>query len=101
MTPDLAGIYKIVHLATGRVYVGSASKMCHRWSRHRQELRDGTHRNAHLQAAWTKYGEDTFKFAVLEWTDDLDTREQYWMDELNAVGEGGFNLCPTARSSRG
>lgn len=94
------GIYAIRHLDSARVYVGSASNLSKRWSRHRRDLRSGLHRNAHLQSAWDKYGEYAFEFVVLELTDHLDVREQHWIDALDSF-DNGFNLCPTARSSRG
>lgn len=94
------GIYAITHLATGRAYVGSASNISKRWHRHRRELGAGGHCNAHLQAAWNRYGADAFTWSVLEFTSDLTAREQHWIDKLDAY-EQGFNLCPTARSSRG
>lgn len=94
------GIYAITHSASGRVYVGSASNISKRWSRHRKDLECGEHRNAHLQAAWDRHGPDAFAFEVLELTGDLTAREQWWMDRLDAY-TAGFNLCPVARSSRG
>lgn len=96
------GIYAIRLRLDGRVYVGSASNISKRWSRHRKDLRDGKHPNKHLQAAWGKYGEGAFDWQVLELTTSLTEREQYWIDHLEATSdEKGFNHCPTARSSRG
>jgi len=97
---EAPGIYAITHLRTGRVYVGSASNISKRWSAHRKALRLGRHLNPHLQLAWTKYGECAFSFSIIEVTDNLTAREQFWIDELQAVAEG-FNICPIARSSRG
>lgn len=94
------GIYCIRHCGSGRVYVGSAGNFSKRWHAHRKALRTGSHRNQHLQAAWSKYGEAAFDFEILEFTRDFDAREQHWMDTLEAYAQG-FNLCPIARSSRG
>lgn len=96
---EQSGIYSIKHIATGRVYVGSASNISKRWSRHRKDLRSNQHSNKHLQAAWNKYGETAFVFEVIELTNDLTQREQFWIDNLHALD--GFNIAPTARSSRG
>ncbi|HZR43797.1 MAG TPA: GIY-YIG nuclease family protein [Ktedonobacteraceae bacterium] len=96
------GIYVIRHLESGKVYVGSANNISKRWSRHRKDLRAGTHSNKHLQAAWTKYGEEAFVFEILELTNQLDVREQFWMDYTECINpEKGYNYCPIARSSRG
>jgi group I intron endonuclease len=96
------GIYAIRHLESGKVYVGSACNISKRWHRHKKDLRLGIHRNKHLQAAWTKYGEEAFVFEILELTNELDTREQFWMDYTKCINpEKGYNYCPIARSSRG
>lgn len=96
------GIYAIYHIASRKAYVGSASNISKRWSRHRKDLQNGTHKNKHLQAAWNKYGEHAFVFEVLELTSDLDTREQYWIDKTGCLDpKKGYNSCPIARSTRG
>lgn len=95
------GIYAIEHLS-GKCYVGSASNISKRWSRHRADLRLGKHRNLHLQAAWDRDGEAAFTFRILEITEDLTAREQHWIDALGVCDPGkGYNKAPTARSSRG
>lgn len=52
-----SGIYRIVNLANDKFYIGSAVNLERRWYMHRNRLNAGKHRNAHLQAAWSKYGE--------------------------------------------
>ncbi len=96
------GIYAIRHIESGKVYVGSASNISKRWSRHRKDLRMGIHKNKHLQSAWTKYSEEAFAFEILELTSELDAREQFWIDSTGCINsDKGYNLCPIARSSRG
>jgi hypothetical protein len=59
------GVYVIEHIASGEKYFGSAAKpFDQRWGNHRQKLLTGKHTNAHLQAAWSKYGEDAFVFRI-------------------------------------
>ena len=40
------------------------------------------HTNNHLQNAWDKYGEENFRFEILEQCEirDLNRREKYWID---------------------
>ncbi len=99
-----AGVYLIVHRATGRAYVGSTSDIAKRWSRHRQELRDGTHKNRHLQAAWNLYGPETFDWRVLATTppEHRIEVEQWAIDWLEATNpDKGFNSAPVAGVSYG
>lgn len=99
-----SGIYKIEHLASGRIYVGSAVSLHIRWNEHRAKLRTGRHENPRLQNAWTKYGEQSFAFSVLEFVEDramLVACEQRWIDELTAFTKPNFNINPRADSRLG
>lgn len=57
-----AGIYEIVHVASGRRYIGSSRNVRYRLQRHRCDLRGGRARSRYLQNVWNKYGEDAFAF---------------------------------------
>lgn len=99
-----SGVYAITHLDSTRVYIGSSVNVPRRWSSHRRDLRRGTHPNRYLQAAWTKYGEQAFAFAVVEECPPglLVQREQAWLDELRPFEQSrGFNLSPSAYSLLG
>lgn len=93
-----SGIYEIVNLVNGKRYVGSALNLRQRWQGHRSRLRQQKHHSAHLQAAWNKYGEDSFDFRVLErcGRDELLDREQHHID----IG-CHYNKSPTAGSPLG
>ena len=51
---DFSAIYGIRHIASGRIYVGSAVRTNARWRQHRSQLQRGTHHSRYLQAAWSK-----------------------------------------------
>ncbi len=98
-----SGIYKIVNLIDGKMYIGSAVNLSKRWSEHQWKLSTNISPHLHLQNAWNKYGEDIFKFEVLEFIEDWTTlieREQHWIDFYDAVNNG-YNLCSVAGSSLG
>lgn len=79
-----AGIYAIVNVANGRRYIGSSARVCARLRQHGRDLSLGCHFNKHLQAAWNKYGEDQFRFVIVETvpnTDLLLDREQVRLTE--------------------
>ena len=78
------GIYKIINVVNNKFYVGSAVDLKRRKTRHFSELRTGRHNNRHLQAAWIKYGEQAFVFAVVEELPedaDLLAAENVWLKE--------------------
>lgn len=100
-----SGIYSIIHTASGKVYVGSATRSIRkRWQDHRRELPLNIHRNKRLQHAWNKYGHDAFIFAVIEScaAEECLVREQFHIDRLkSADDEFGYNINPTAGSQLG
>lgn len=93
-------IYKIRNVVNGKFYVGSAKDTRVRFRQHRKLLRKGTHHCKHLQAAWNKYGEDVFKFEVVErlssW-EELEPAEDRWL--LEHVGQPYcYNIGRSARA---
>ncbi len=99
--PQISGVYQIKCTANGKIYVGSAVDMRDRCEHHRSSLRHGNHPNAHLQAAWNKYGEEYFEFTALELTNrnGLLQAEQNWLDKTKAFKRAvGFNILNTAGS---
>jgi group I intron endonuclease len=84
-------IYRIRNVVNQKFYVGSTTGIRERFRTHRKRLRNNRHHCQHLQAAWNKYGEDCFKFEVLEvLVDEVDLQavEDEW---LNAFV--GKNFC--------
>lgn len=101
--PHASGIYQILCVSTGKIYIGSARDIGVRWQKHRGDLEHGKHQNRHLQKAWQKYGADAFQFTVIELVFEvcLLEREQYWLDRLQPFRNRGFNICTRAGSSLG
>ena len=99
-----SGVYSITNKVNGKVYVGSALSVRGRMIMHRSLLRKGRHENEYLQRAWNKYGENNFRFDVLEVCEPTNCiiREQYWMDSLKVVNRKlGYNICPIAGNAMG
>lgn len=77
------GIYAIINLINGKMYVGSSVDMEYRWfSRHLNHLQKNKHENQHLQSSWNKYGEENFEIIILEKCDrsKFKEREEYFMN---------------------
>ena len=68
--PKLMGIYQITNIVNGKRYIGKSKDIRRRWTIHVQLLRRKEGTNAKLQHAWTKYGEDSFTFQILEIVED-------------------------------
>lgn len=97
---NASGVYVIANLASEKLYIGSSAKLRNRLTTHIWLLRNNRHKNAHLQAAWNKYGEDAFMFAPLQYApvDDLESVEQGMIDKYRDVA---YNLREVSSSNRG
>ena len=100
-----SGIYLIINLINGMLYVGSAVNLNRRWIEHKAALNNDRHCNIHLQRAWVKYGGDAFQFTIVEMVEDVSKLieiEQLWINASNCCDrEIGYNLCSVAGSQLG
>ena len=96
----LAGVYIIVHIPSGRRYVGSAARSFkHRWNGHKTDLKRGVHHSKWMQRIYNKYGADVFRFeiALVCRPEDCLLYEQQVID----LYKPEFNTSPTAGSALG
>lgn len=99
--PRTSGIYKIVCVPTGKVYIGSATNIYFRIHSHLSLLRNNQHSNSHLQASWNKYKECSFELKEIELVliPFLAEREQYYIDKLKTMDRAkGFNIFSADRT---
>lgn len=89
----MAVIYGLVHVASGRTYVGcTAGKLMKRFREHRCLLNNNKHKEPILQKEWTTYGPEAFRIENLEQlvlgasTDQKREAELRWMKKLEAEG---------------
>lgn len=99
----VSGIYAIVNIVNDKIYVGSAVNFSERWRLHNLALSKNKHHNRHLQAAYNKYGKDSFIFVVIEYTKVwLLEREEHWINTLDSTNiEIGYNICKATRNRHG
>ena len=101
-----SGIYSIKNIQNNKIYIGSSIAIERRWKEHLNKLRLNKHENRRLQNSWNKYGEEAFKFNILEIvepTKDLIlSREQFFIDQYKSYDKlFGFNLFKIAGSPQG
>lgn len=87
-----AGVYCIMHLPTGKFYIGSSINLLERMKGHNRDLKNGSmnpgdeksrHSNKHLQNSFNKYNGENYVFFILEHVDNffmVEEREQFWLD---------------------
>lgn len=100
-----SGVYQIRNTVNGKLYVGSAAKgFTPRWTKHRSDLRNGSHHSPKLQRAWNKYGEESFVFEVIVRCapEECIREEQRVLDETRSYDKHrGYNICRVAGSFLG
>ena len=100
-----SGIYIIKNLINNKVYIGSAINIDKRWKHHKKDLAKRKHHSRLLQRAWDKYGEENFKFEIIEEVknpEHLLSYEQVYLDYYKSYEDDkGFNICKIAGSPLG
>lgn len=103
-----AGVYKIVSLKTGKVYIGSTHNFEYRRKSHFRHLRDNdvSHHNRLLQEEFDKYGEENLVFKPMAVLNGFTRKEIFDIEfhlinelkpELNLNQTGGSSIKPVLR----
>ena len=94
MADKICGVYKIVNTVNDKLYVGGSKDIKNRWKQHVDKLIKKMHGNIHLQNAWNKYGQDSFRFEIVQGCDPSVQfeREQFYLDNLYPFDEYGYNI---------
>ena len=81
----ISGVYKITNTITGDFYIGSSRNVKKRWTNHKAPSTWAIYLNLKLYQDMAQFGLNNFKFEILEETDNLREREQYWINILNPI----------------
>ena len=79
----ISGVYKITNNITGDFYIGSSKNIEKRWHEHKSPSVHKQQPNSKLYKGMASYGLDNFTFEIIEKTDNLKEREQYYIEHLN------------------
>jgi len=78
----ISGIYKIENKINGKFYIGSSKNIEKRFKVHKRGLNSNKHHNIYLQRSWLKYGASAFLFTIIEETNNLFEKEEFWITTL-------------------
>jgi hypothetical protein len=93
------GIYRIRNTRNGKSYIGFALDLPARLSRHKAELKFGSHRNAELLGEWKSLGESCFEFEVLDELEHDENSKTNPAEELSVLAEIWIRKLENAGSS--
>jgi group I intron endonuclease len=90
-------IYKITNLINNKIYIGQSVNTKHRWEQHISSSKHNP--KTIVDRAINKYGQENFKYEIIENTSDYDDREKYWINYYNATDRAvGYNVAVGGRS---
>lgn len=98
----ICGIYCIENLVNHKKYIGSSIDIYSRWKQHKTSLKGNKHHSKRLNNSWNYYGEDNFKFYIIEKCskENLIVREQFYIDLYQSYNNNnGYNVQPIAGRS--
>lgn len=97
MKKYLCGIYCIENTINNKKYIGLSRDIRRRWNEHKSDLRNGCHANIYLQREWNIYGNECFRFNILELCSpyEICDKERHYISEYHTLShENGYNLTP-------
>jgi len=94
------GIYKLSWEESGYFYIGQSIDIQNRFNRHKYLMIHNKNKSGFIQSVYNKYGMPSFKILEECLYDDLNAREQHYLD-LHFDDDKCCNLNRNAVSSKG
>ena len=99
------GIYQLKNLINGKILIGSSKNLPARKNRFEMELSYGSLTDKELLHDLRQFRKENFLFEVLDYlepkedpsynyTEDLKTLEELWIEKLQPFNEKGYNKLP-------
>lgn len=88
----LKAIYRITNKKNQKVYIGQAKNPYKRFDDHYRIATSGRDEYP-IHLAMKKYGKDSFVLEIIEWTQDYNEREKYWIQKENTLAPSGYNVA--------
>ena len=90
-------IYKITNLINNKIYIGQSINTKHRWEQHVSSSKHNP--RTVVDKAIKKYGQENFKYEIIESTAEYDDREKYWISYYNSTDcTIGYNIATGGKS---
>ena len=106
-----SGVFQVKNILNNKVLLGSSLNLEGSLNKHKFMLKIGSHTSKALQKDWDEFGSNNFVFEILEEVkveknnpnfnlqDELTLLEQIWFENLQPIGEHGYNLNERIREA--
>lgn len=79
-------------MINNKIYIGQSVDPNHRFISHCSRANNDSD-NSPIHTAIKKYGKENFVLDIIEWTEDYNNRERYWIQKLNSLSPFGYNIA--------
>lgn len=91
----MKAIYKIENKINHKIYIGQSNNPQRRFEEHCYVK---TKYRSLIHEAIVKYGKENFQFEIIEWCEDFDEKEQYYINFYRSLVPNGYNICKGGQS---
>lgn len=85
-------IYKIINNINNKIYIGQTKNYKERFAAHKRKAFESYESSKILYQAFRKYGIENFSFEIIEYVENYNEREKYWIQKLNTISPNGYNM---------
>ncbi len=96
------GIYQMRNLSNGKIFVGGSKNLRAKQNSFQFQEKLSAHESSEFMEDYNKYGRDNFAFEILDYLDpkegpnhdytkDLETLLELWIEKLQPFDEKGYN----------
>ena len=98
------GVYQFKNIVNGKIFIGYSKNLRAKENSYKFQATLGAHVSSELQKDYNELGGDKFIFEVLDrlepkpegvnydYTSDLETLEELWLEKLQPYGDKGYNI---------
>lgn len=83
-------VYKITNKINGKIYIGISNNPKRRWQEHISCGSIGSYSLIHT--AIKKYGVKNFTFEIIDWFEDYEEKEKYYIEYYRSLVPYGYNI---------
>ena len=96
------GVFQIRNTVNNKIFIESSTDLLAIWNRQKFQLKMGSHHNLELQKDWIEFGEEKFKYEILDelkqkegisinYRKEAKELEKMYIEDLQPFNDRGYN----------